>query len=100
MCTQILDGLKMEGMTEEVARGKFVVLSEKGVLGAADGKYGSPHHTLGASGDMLKWANPTFSDGEKLLEAIKQFKPTVLLGLSTKGGLFNEQVVKTMHEHW
>lgn len=76
---------------------------------------------------MLRWANNDFSDGEKLLEVtdctplctvlyyssanpflfylhseqvIRQFKPTVLLGLSTKGGLFNEEVIRTMHQYW
>jgi malic enzyme len=70
------------------------------LTGKADGKHGSPHHTQGASAEMLQWANSDFSDGEKLLEVIRQFKPTVLLGLSTKGGLFNEEVIKTMHQYW
>lgn len=70
------------------------------VTGKADGKFGSPHHAAGVSADMLQWCNPAFSDGDKLVDVIHQFKPTVLLGLSTKGGLFNEQVIKAMHSHW
>lgn len=34
-----------------------------------------------------------------LLETIKRVKPTVLLGLSGKGGLFNEEVIKEMHKY-
>lgn len=100
VCSQIRDGLMMEGLSQEEALKKFAVFSHLGVLGANDGKHGSPHHTQGASKGMLQWANSDFSDGEKLLDVIKKFKPTVLLGLSTKGGLFDEQVIKTMHQYW
>lgn len=34
-----------------------------------------------------------------LLEVIKTVKPTVLLGLSGKGGLFTEEIIKEMHKY-
>lgn len=37
VCSQIVDGLMMEGLSREEALQKFVVFSEKGVLG-------EPHH--------------------------------------------------------
>jgi malate dehydrogenase (oxaloacetate-decarboxylating) len=49
---------------------------------------------------MLAWCNDEYSDGMSLLEAVQQFKPTVLLGLTTQGGLFTEEIVKTMHSNW
>eukprot|EP00598_Pedospumella_elongata_P000519 CAMPEP_0184978344 /NCGR_PEP_ID=MMETSP1098-20130426/8864_1 /TAXON_ID=89044 /ORGANISM="Spumella elongata, Strain CCAP 955/1" /LENGTH=587 /DNA_ID=CAMNT_0027501465 /DNA_START=49 /DNA_END=1812 /DNA_ORIENTATION=+ len=99
VCAQILDGLRNEGLSTEEARKKFVVFSHKGVLGKKDGVHGSPHHSSETSPEMLEWVNDDFSDGDKLLDVIHKFKPTVLLGLSTQGGLFNEEVVKAMHQH-
>ncbi|XVF30569.1 hypothetical protein REPUB_Repub16aG0069500 [Reevesia pubescens] len=37
-------------------------------------------------------------EGASLLEVVKKVKPDVLLGLSGVGGVFNEEVLKAMHE--
>jgi malic enzyme len=34
-----------------------------------------------------------------LLETVRRVKPTVLLGLSGKGGLFTEEIIKEMHKY-
>jgi malic enzyme len=100
VCSQILDGLLHEGLSREEALKKFAVFSAHGVIGANNGKNGNPHYTQSGSPEMLQWANQSFADGDKLLDVIRKFKPTVLLGLSTKGGLFDEEVIKTMHKYW
>jgi malic enzyme len=70
-------------------------------VGKKDGTHSDPHHDgKSASSDMLAWCNDEYSDGMSLLEAVQQFKPTVLLGLTTQGGLFTEEIVKTMHSNW
>ena len=38
-------------------------------------------------------------DKQSLLETVRRVKPTVLLGLSSMGGMFNEQVVREMASH-
>ena len=39
-------------------------------------------------------------DGEMgLLEVVKRVKPTVLIGTSTQGGTFTEEVIKEMSKH-
>jgi malate dehydrogenase (oxaloacetate-decarboxylating) len=39
-------------------------------------------------------------DGEiSLLDVVKQVRPTVLIGTSTKGGAFTEEIVRAMAEH-
>ncbi|KAK4483454.1 hypothetical protein RD792_010643 [Penstemon davidsonii] len=38
------------------------------------------------------------SEGSGLIEVVKSVKPHVLLGLSGVGGVFNEEVLKAMHE--
>ncbi len=39
--------------------------------------HGSPHHSSETSPEMLEWVNEDFSDGDKLLDVIHKFKPTV-----------------------
>ena len=70
------------------------------VLGRSDGKNGDPHYSAqGGLQDLHKpWINPSLSDGTSILDAIRQFKPTVLLGLSTAAGLFDENIVRAMNE--
>jgi malate dehydrogenase (oxaloacetate-decarboxylating) len=38
-------------------------------------------------------------DEIQLLDVVKKVRPTVLIGCSTKGGAFTEEVIKTMKEH-
>lgn len=45
--------------------------------GKKDGVHGSPHHSSETSPEMLEWINDDFSDGDKLLDVIHKFKPTV-----------------------
>ena len=45
--------------------------------GKKDGVHGSPHHSSETSPEMLEWVNDDFSDGDKLLDVIHKFKPTV-----------------------
>ena len=52
--------------------------------------------TRGMTDERKPWINNTISDGTSLLDACKQFKPTVLLGLSTIPKIFNEELIKTM----
>lgn len=40
--------------------------------------------------------NNAVDDGSSLLDVMKEFKPHVLLGLSTAPGIFNEELIKTM----
>eukprot|EP00595_Chromulina_sp_UTEXLB2642_P000272 CAMPEP_0196762434 /NCGR_PEP_ID=MMETSP1095-20130614/1945_1 /TAXON_ID=96789 ORGANISM="Chromulina nebulosa, Strain UTEXLB2642" /NCGR_SAMPLE_ID=MMETSP1095 /ASSEMBLY_ACC=CAM_ASM_000446 /LENGTH=439 /DNA_ID=CAMNT_0042113321 /DNA_START=476 /DNA_END=1795 /DNA_ORIENTATION=+ len=101
VCSTLVDGMIVSGMSRSEAMKKFVVLTDKGVLGKADNKYNNPHYnTSGKSYEReLKWANSQISDGTGLLDAIKQFKPQVLLGLSTVGKLFNEEIIRTMSSY-
>jgi len=99
VCNQILDGMMREGLTKEEALKQFVVLSHKGVIGNDDQKCGSPHYTTGMSDEMADWANPTVSDGDSMVNVMEQFKPDVLLGLTAQGGIFTEELIRTMAKH-
>jgi malate dehydrogenase (oxaloacetate-decarboxylating)(NADP+) len=77
--------------------------TKDGAIGNTAGEGDSPHwHDEAGSGrgtiddGHALWANQEIADGTSLLDTCKQFKPNILLGLSTVGGLFDEELVKTM----
>lgn len=96
VCAQIVDGMIEAGLTREEAMSRFVVCTSKGALGKEDGKYGNPNHVRGLTELTSPWVNTAVSDGASMLQAVKDFKPTVLLGLSTIKGIFTEEMIKTM----
>lgn len=96
VCDQIVKGMVTQGLSEEEARSRFCVLTIDGVLGKADGTNGDPNHKAGITSLLEPWLSPEVSDGTSLSAAIEQFKPSVLLGLTTAKGLFNEDVLTSM----
>lgn len=82
-------------MSRKEAQTRFVLSTNLGVLGAPDSKYDNPNHK-NFSPMHMPWVNPALSDGTPLLEAVKQFKPNVLLGLSTAAGIFDERIIRAM----
>jgi malate dehydrogenase (oxaloacetate-decarboxylating)(NADP+) len=84
------------GLPEAEAKKQFVVCTSKGALGAADGVKGDPNHKRGLTVLTQDWVNEGVSDGLTIAEAVEQFKPNILLGLSTTPNIFNEEVCKSM----
>lgn len=83
-------------MSREEALKSFVICNIDGALGANDEKYGSPHYKQGVPKEHAPWVNNEVSDGASLLDVVKKFRPTVLLGLSAQSGIFTEEIVRTM----
>lgn len=94
----IREGMKREGLTEEQARSRVLVLDSKGLLveGRTMEDYKKPlaqtHERLAAfdAKDVTNW---------DLLNTIRASKATVLLGLSGQPGTFTEPVVKALLPH-
>lgn len=99
VCTTLLEGMIDAGLSRNEAMNNFMIMTDKGAIGKADGANGDPHYHKLALARVLPWANDSVSDGTPLIEAIKKFKPTVLLGLSAAGRIFNEEVVRTVHSY-
>eukprot|EP00981_Chlorochromonas_danica_P009702 scaffold2799_cov159-Ochromonas_danica.AAC.19 len=97
VCSQIVDGMVKEGLTHEEAMQRFVVCTSKGALGVGDGKYGDPNIKKGTYGD--EWVNKSVSDGAPMIDVIKSFKPTVMLGLSAQPNVFTEEMVREMSSY-
>lgn len=98
VCAAIVDGMVHAGLTKEEAMSRFLILNSKGALGAPGGPNGDPSYTRGLNENPLtkEWMNHAVPDGTSILDAVKLFKPTCLLGLSTVRGIFSEEVVRTL----
>jgi malate dehydrogenase (oxaloacetate-decarboxylating)(NADP+) len=85
---QVLKQAMMEqGRTEEEALKAFFVVDQDGLLGK--------ERLSELSKEQAEFAKDT-DGGLSLLEVVKKFKPTMLLGMTAVGGLFKEELVREM----
>lgn len=98
VCDALVTGMVKAGLTKEEAMSRFVIFNSKGALGKLDGRHGDPSAKRGIPDDPEKgpWMNDAVSDGASMIEVMEEFKPTVLLGLSTVPNVFTEELVKKM----
>lgn len=85
--TVLLQAMVEQGRTVEEAKNAFFVVDQNGLLGKERMDKLAP--------EQKAFVRET-DDGLSLLEVVKKYKPTILLGMTTVGGLFNEDVVKEM----
>ena len=79
---------------------RFVVCSSVGAIGKPDGTHGDPNHKRGLSSDRAPWVHPTIADGTSMLDVVKTFKPTCLLGPPPSRRPLLEELVRAMsHTH-
>ena len=98
VATALKDGMVSMGLSEEEAASKFYLFDVDGLV-AKEGM--DP-----AAYDALVKEVRVFADsfdapgvrGDSLKAVIEATKPTMLIGLSTVGGLFTEDIVKTFHD--
>nr|AIT70146.1 malic enzyme [Chondrus crispus] len=92
VCEAIAQAIEAEGATPQDAHDRFYIVDENGLLGtSADSRRDCP--------TRRKFQRSDLEAGMPLGEVIDTVKPTVLLGLSGRGGLFTEEVVKKMAKH-
>jgi malic enzyme len=94
VCEAIVRAMVAEGMSATEARACFCVVDNRGVLGP-----GRKEESLSPAQRVFADANSLVPDGTSLLDAVKIAKPSILLGLSGVGGLFTEDIIRTMTEH-
>lgn len=93
----LIEGMKREGLSEEEARARVLVLDSKGLLveGRAMEDYKRPFAQKAERISGWSFAG----DFPGLLETIENARATVLLGLSGQGGSFTEPLVRAMLEN-
>jgi malate dehydrogenase (oxaloacetate-decarboxylating)(NADP+) len=78
---------RAEGLSEAQARGRCWFVDSKGLLVKNRGDV-LPEHKIPYAHEHAPLSS--------LLEAVKALKPTALIGVSTQGGAFNQQIIEAM----
>lgn len=86
IANMLVEAMVLEGAEREEARRAITLFDKDGLIETGRKKLSAEQKTF------ARKAEPQ-SDLQKVVEAVK---PTVLIGVSTQGGLFTEKVVKTM----
>ena len=86
IANMIVSAMQMKGLSKEAARSRISLVDINGLL--------EPSRT-DLSDDQKVFAHDAPASKD-LVATIERFKPTVLIGVSTKGGAFNQRVVETM----
>jgi malate dehydrogenase (oxaloacetate-decarboxylating)(NADP+) len=87
---QIVDFFVREGMTEEDARNCFYLVDTKGLVTADRGDKLADHKVYFAR------QNNNGQQFKTLEEVVDHVKPTILMGLSTMGGVFTPEILRKM----
>jgi malate dehydrogenase (oxaloacetate-decarboxylating)(NADP+) len=95
----IVAAMVQEGLSPEAARQRMGLFDDKGPIVAE--RTDLPEH-------LKPYARPASAgfdiaikgdESQRLVAAIKELKPNAIIGTSTVGGLFSQQVVETMSEY-
>jgi malate dehydrogenase (oxaloacetate-decarboxylating)(NADP+) len=86
IANMLTSAMVLEGLTLEEARQHIVLYDVNGLIESARTDL-NPSQQVYAQ---------TLTPTRDLVKAIEEFKPTIIIGVSTVGGLFTEQVVRTM----
>jgi len=85
----IVSAMQMKGLSLETARSRISMFDIDGLL--------EPLRT-GLSEEQKAYAHKT-APSRDLLATVETLKPTILIGVSTKGGAFTHEVVQAMSKH-
>ena len=94
----IVSAMKMQGYSEAEAHSRIALFDTKGLV--VEGRPGLAAHKQPWAQKLP--ASKSFdhrdlaSEHPEVVAAIETFKPSVLIGVSTKGGLFSREVVEAM----
>jgi len=93
---QIIAAMQLEGLSESQARSQVYLLNSKGLLtDRQTGLYDFQQRLAHSSKSLDLWQFT--GDWPTLLEVVSNAKPTVLIGVSGKSGLFTQEIVQTMY---
>ncbi len=100
ICNQIVNAIVDEGgVTEEEARKLFYVVDLHGLLIEESPHLDTIQRPFAQSKKTVKnWKVPD-STHISLFDVMKNAHPTVLIGVSTQGGAFTEEIIKEMNKH-
>jgi malate dehydrogenase (oxaloacetate-decarboxylating) len=96
ICRQIRAGMELEGLSKDEAVGRLAVFDSHGLL--VEDREIPDTYKREMAWTVKQAADSGLADpaGRDLLNVIKAYKPTVLLGASGQAGAFNEEIVRAM----
>jgi malate dehydrogenase (oxaloacetate-decarboxylating)(NADP+) len=94
----IASAMKMRGLSDAEARSRIALFDTQGLV--VDGRQDLPAHKLPWAQKLpaSKRFDPLDISTEipEIVSAIETFKPNILVGVSTRGGLFSHEVIESM----
>ena len=95
---QIIAAMQLEGLSEAQARSQVFLLNSKGLLtDRQPDLYDFQQRLAHSSESLAQW--DFAADWPSLQDVVSNAKPTVLIGVSGKAGLFTQPIIQTMHAH-
>jgi malate dehydrogenase (oxaloacetate-decarboxylating) len=98
---QIRDAMTREGLSRDAASARFWLVDTEGLLTDDMGErlkdYQAPYAR--AASEVKRWKRNGPEGAIELAEVVHQVKPTMLIGASTVGGAFTEEIVRLMAKH-
>ncbi len=100
ICNQIVQAIVAdEGLNEEKARELFYLVDIHGLIHTKAEKIEENQKPFAQDFQKIQsWKVANFAH-ISLLETIEHVRPTILIGVSTQGGAFTEEIVKCMNKH-
>jgi malate dehydrogenase (oxaloacetate-decarboxylating)(NADP+) len=90
VANMIKEGMLHANMSNEEALKHFVLTDFKGLLG---------RNRKDATDEQIPFIRQDFDDQLSIEEAVAAFQPTIIIGLTGKGGLFTEKAIRTMSSY-
>lgn len=94
IASQIVAHMIKDGLSEQQALSQVYLISRQGLLTESmDSLLNFQRRYAKNNSEVADWDD----SNNPILEAVKQVKPTIIIGVSGQPGLINEEVVKTMY---
>ncbi|MGK9061551.1 NAD-dependent malic enzyme [Pseudomonas asiatica] len=93
---QIIQAMVEEGLSDAQARSQVYLLNSKGLLtDRQQGLYGFQARLAHSTASLAQWQFQ--SEWPDLAEVVSNARPTVLIGVSGKAGLFTESIIEMLY---
>lgn len=94
----IVDALIRSGLSEKDALSRFYLIDKDGLLTDKSQMMPFQKRFARSSAEVAGW-QLAHANEIKLIDVVKNVKPTILIGCSTAAGAFNEEIVRFMAQH-
>ncbi|HEY2552652.1 MAG TPA: NAD-dependent malic enzyme [Streptosporangiaceae bacterium] len=97
---QLRAALVADGLTDTQARERFWAIDRNGLLtGETSGQSEGQRRYARDPAEVAGWQLDASTGGIGLAEVVRQVRPTILIGTSTRPGAFTEKIIREMARH-